>query len=366
MTQPQAHFRGGNALQKLVAGLQQPLGIRLAEMRISLEFFMSTHIIPTLYGDLSVPDWPDDLIVRALQLHGEWAETEVRLLAQIMPQQANFWDVGAFLGTFSIGVARHCALASVLAVEANPTLGASLVQNLSLNLKVPAQIVNAGVGPKEGWLTPQCDPVLVSNHGSQAYDFSDRQTPNAIRCQSLRQLRHLYGDYDAIKLDIEGMERDVLLNDQDYIIQHQPVIWVECNETLASLDLFAALKWMGYAPLYLAFPAFRRGNHFVSTDLIYPMAYEAALLAAPSSLLETFAPDIAGEDVICRPISTGFDLRKALYDTPRWSQPDWVDMSRAELIARMGRMTRSSALKDFLRPAPTGPGTSIPATAKDA
>lgn len=314
---------------------------------------MTFQTFPSLYGDLDAPDWANDLILRSLKTLGEWAEVEAQLLARAVPEQARFWDVGAFLGTMSLGVARHRALASVLAVEVNPALGASLTRNLARNLAAPAHVVNAGVGKTDGWLVAMDQPDAAANHGGQSYQFSARPPTGSsgmgVACKSLRQLRAAYGDYDAMKLDVEGMERDVLLGDQDYIRAHHPLIWVECNEALSSLDLHSALIWLGYAPLYLAFPAFRKNNHFGATDLIYPMAYEAALLAARPEQIATFSAAIEGEDIICRPVNTSFDLRRALYDTPRWGRPEWAVMSRAELIARMGRVAQGSQLPAFLQ-----------------
>lgn len=308
--------------------------------------------MPSLYGELTIPDWPDDLILRSLRDLGEWAEVESQLLARLLPNAPRFWDVGAFLGTVSLGVARHCNLTSVLAIEANPALGGCLQSNLARNFAGPSKVVTAGVGPDEGWLSPVAQPELSVNHGAQSYSFSVTRPaevgPAAIPCKSLRQLRALHGDYDAIKLDVEEMESAVLLADQAYIRAHQPVIWAECNEALSSLDLFGALKWLGYAPLYVAFPVFRKANFRGRSELIYPMAYEAALVGAPVALVEAFDPRIVGEDIICRPVNTGFDLRRALFDTPRWCTPAWAAMNRAELIAELGRVKTGTQLSRFL------------------
>ena len=37
------------------------------------------HALETIYGPLSAPDWPGDLILRVLAQHGEWAWLEARL-----------------------------------------------------------------------------------------------------------------------------------------------------------------------------------------------------------------------------------------------------------------------------------------------
>jgi len=104
--------------------------------------------------------------------------------------------------------------------------------------------------------------------------------------------------------------------------------------------------------VYVAFPAFRRLNFLGSDDLIYPMAYEAGLLAASPERLSLLADGpiahICGEEVIIRPLKSALDLRRAFFDTPRWNRKDWLTLSRPELLARLGRAVKQQTLKDFL------------------
>lgn len=308
--------------------------------------------IDTLYGPVDLPDWPNDLIVRALRTHGEWARTEAALAASVIPEGARLWDLGAFLGTFSMGVARHRQLSSVLAVEANPALADPLRANLTRNLDVPSVVFSGGIGPRPGWIGPSGTEVPDDNHGAQSFTFLTEPVEGAIACTALPALRARHGGYDVLKLDLEGMEREVMMGDRDYLRENQPVIWTECNEAMSSLSLYEALRWLGYRIGYVAFPAFRRDNFLNAADLIHPQAYEAALLAAPAALFDRFSPDAGKQEVIFRVIESTFDLRKALFDTPRWGHPEWQDLSRPELLARMGRIMQGSRLQEFLNPAP--------------
>ena len=310
------------------------------------------HTIPSLYGPLAVPPWPEDLIVRALQAHGEWGAAETELLAPVLPDAPVVWDLGAFLGSFSLGLARHHPLARVLAVEANPRVLPCLARNLDRLLACPARALHAGVGGRAGWLVPRARPDAETNHGAQDYDLvtGPAGPAGAVPCRTLPELRAEHGDYDMLKLDLEGLETEVLQGDRAYIAARQPVIWAECNEDRASLALLNALAGLGYAPVYLAFPAFRRANFNRATDLIYPLAYEAGLLAGQPDLLARLTGRVAGEEIITRPLSGPQDLRRALFDTPRWGKAEWAGMSRPELIARLGRLSQGQGLADFLDP----------------
>lgn len=309
-------------------------------------------MLETLYGALHVPDWPDDLIVRSLRELGEWGAAEASLASVMLEPGETLWDAGAFIGTFALGVARLRTPSLVVAIEANPALSGILSDNLR-TLRCPWAAVPAGLGPKQGWLVPAHE--VQNNHGATSWrQIEDTDPPpSAVRCVTLPELRRVHGDYDVLKLDLEGMELDAMRSDFPYLKAHHPVLWTECNEEPTSLKLFSAMKRLGYQVLYLGFPACRRANFRASEDLIYPMAYEAALVAGPAERLARLAAQtemlVPGEDILCRPVETVFDLRRALFDTPRWARAEWLSFSRAELIARLGRLEAKLPLKNFLR-----------------
>jgi FkbM family methyltransferase len=309
--------------------------------------------ISTLYGLITAPDWNDDLIVRSLVACGEWAEAEAELMAPLLEASDSLWDLGAFLGTFTLGVSRFVQPREVLLLEPNPELYQHLEFNIGSNISYPSTILSAGVGVRSGWLCPKIaeDPL---NRGARAYRLSDTKECNSSICYSLPDLRRRFGAYNALKIDIEGMEADVLKGDIAYLEVHHPILWVECNENGDSLHLLGLLISLGYDVKYIAFPAFRRLNYKNTQRLIYPMAYEAALVAALPERMRRFTGEAEGEDTICRPVRTADELRRALFDTPRWCRYDWTMLNRAELIARLGRMQTGDRIEDFLVATPPG------------
>lgn len=309
--------------------------------------------ISTLYGTVTAPDWSDDLIVRSLARYGEWAEIEAELLAPLLKASDSLWDLGAFLGTFTMGVFRLLQVQEVVLLEPNPELHAHLERNIRSNVSCPSVVLSAGVGAYDGWLYPQVTEDKM-NHGARKYKLSNIRQPGASLCYSLRTLRKRFGCYDVLKIDIEGMEKDALFGDIEYLQSHNPVVWCECNENLDSFELLEFLLSLGYQVTYVAFPAFRRSNAKNNPDLIYPMAYEAALLAAQPERMHKFTGKAEGEDIICRAVSTVNELRCALFDTPRWCRRDWIMLNRAELIARLGRAHSNEKFEKFLSSTPPG------------
>jgi len=195
-----------------------------------------------------------------------------------------------------------------------------------------------------------------SNLGSRIYKTLDENTHLDVqlasegpdRQRTLRQLREQYGDYNFIKLDIEGAEYDALRSDAVWIKENKPIVWAECNESPAIQKLLQFYIWAGLTPLYVAFPAFRH-NPFKKTDHSpYPIAYEAALLGGSNSRLENFRTEHLGEEILITKIEDYEDLRRAIWLTPRWGHADWINLSKSELIALLGRITRGENYASFL------------------
>ncbi|MGN6471065.1 MAG: FkbM family methyltransferase, partial [Rhizobiaceae bacterium] len=258
-----------------------------------------------------------------------------------------------FLGTFTLGVSRLVQLRKVLLLEPNPELQEHLEFNISSNVDFPSTIVSAGVGSRTGWLRPLMAEDKA-NRGARAYRLSDTNEPGDVICYSLPDLRKRFGDYSALKIDVEGMETDVLCGDIAYLQSRHPILWAECNENADSLKLLELLVFLGYEIRYVAFPAFRRLNYRNTESAIYPMAYEAALLAGQPDHMGRFTGKAEGEDIIYRSVRTADELRRALFDTPRWCRNDWIALNRAELIARLGRIHIGHRIEDFLNAAAPG------------
>ena len=62
----------------------------------------------------------------------------------------------------------------------------------------------------------------TDNAGAIAYEPADAGE-DGVDCLSLRDLRALYGNYDVLKLDIEGMEDEAIRGDAAFIREHRPV-----------------------------------------------------------------------------------------------------------------------------------------------
>jgi FkbM family methyltransferase len=318
--------------------------------------------MPTLvtrYGELLVPDTTTDIIGRFLARYGEWAWLEAEFVASVLPPEARVLDVGAFIGTFGLGVATARALHSLICVEANAGVVPLLRDNLQRNAPCASGLIEAMVAGRGAATRP--GRVAEGNLGGTSFvDAGSGGTPVPAPAATLTlsELRARHGPFDLVKLDVEGMEHEALMADAAALSRGETAIWAECNDEVGSLHLARLLLSWSPRIYYFAFPAFNPDNFAGDGSVIFPWAFEAGLLAFPPIPPRLSAAQEA-KDCILRCIDSVEALRDAMWRTPRWGMPEWPPgASRAEIVALAGRTLRSQTYEHYLRedfPRPTGP-----------
>lgn len=305
------------------------------------------QVLDTRYGRLRVPDADSDVIGAFLRAYGEWSWLETSFVAETLPPGARVLDVGAFVGTFSLGLAAQVELGYVCAVEANPRVAALLAANLDEYLTVPHAVIAAAVAPVgvrfgAGHSQPGNLGSLsfASNASGDAAAAPDEQT-------TMERLREEHGPFDLVKMDVEGLERDLLRSDEPALRDGQTAVWVECNEDAASLRVAELLLVWGVPVYYVAWPSHNPSNAHGREDALLPFAYEAALLARPAREPELRAELSAAGCVLAR-IDDVEGLRRAMWRTPRWAPAAWAGRPLPEVVALAGHDVLQHSYDDYL------------------
>lgn len=151
-------------------------------------------------------------------------------------------DCGANIGTFAIPWAVHMTgWGSVMAFEPQRMLYYTLCGNTVLNNCANIQAEHAAVGSEVGMIhVPVLDYFTPSSFGSLELRCSYRNQPIGqkvdyrksykVRLVSLDSLQ--LPRLDLLKIDVEGMETDVLDGAMETITRHRPVLvieWVKCK-----------------------------------------------------------------------------------------------------------------------------------------
>jgi FkbM family methyltransferase len=166
-------------------------------------------------------------------------------------------DGGANIGVHSVEWARHMyGWGSVMSFEAQEIVYYALAGNIAVNNCLNARVRLAALGEFSGELVvPQPDYFTPASYGSLelrhregnefigqrvSYETSSGSTVPMVNLDSLRLDR-----LDMVKLDVEGMELEVLRGGRDVLGRHRPVMLIEVIKSdRAAIDAF--LIELGY------------------------------------------------------------------------------------------------------------------------
>jgi len=151
----------------------------------------------------------DTFIGRALDLYGEWAQTEIDVLLPLLTPGDIVVDVGAYIGTHTIPFAKATLPnGGVYAIEPQRMSFAFLNTNIVLNNLMNVIAINKFASNKIGKIkTLTLDQNYPQNYGSYATkNLKKGETIETMTIDSLKLSR-----VKLIKIDIEGDEEKVLV-----------------------------------------------------------------------------------------------------------------------------------------------------------
>jgi FkbM family methyltransferase len=208
---------------------------------------------------------PHDCYVgRSLDLYGEFSPGEQEFF-KVCSRGGAALDVGANLGAHTVFMARN--FSHVYGFEPQEVLFRILAANLATYGN--KTLYNAAVGNEEGIIhLPLMDYSIVNNYGGYGRDMIKKaEKPEEIplvktqlrmldKIEALRKEEQI----DLIKVDVEGMEKDVLEGAQYLIDKHKPILYVENDRPEKQKDLVRLIYNLGYTATWHLTPLFRPDN----------------------------------------------------------------------------------------------------------
>ncbi|MGU3329547.1 FkbM family methyltransferase [Methylobacterium mesophilicum] len=282
------------------------------------------------YGNVSLLG-SDDLVSRSIIDYGEWAYLEVIFLSQFVDSQSYIWDLGAFIGSFSLGIAQFKP-GYLLSVEADRGTFQYLEENIISNIKTNYTLLNKACGPMgvtHGSMRRD-DP---SNSGANNVDFCVDGDVDTVEVISLDRLLGEFGSPTLIKIDIEESEFLFLGQHVDWLRKCSVNIYMECNEALSSFECAKLFLEAGRDVYFFSFPAFNLANYSLNPTVFLPGAHEAGLLTVPRGHKVELRNELIESECRLKSISSLTDLAQALHLTPRWAPAALCNLSRPELLA---------------------------------
>jgi FkbM family methyltransferase len=225
----------------------------------------------------------DVFIGQAIERYGEYGEIEAQLLRQLCGPGSVAVEVGANIGTHTLVLARSVGPTGfVYAYEAQRVVFQSLCANLALNSIVNVDARHAAAGEEPGQvLIPDIDYTQTANFGGVSVNTftSGRKVPKITLDNDLDPVE--LNRLDLIKIDVEGMELEVLRGAAALVGRYLPLLYVEndrpdCSEALIRhlLDLDYRLYW--HLPLL-----YNPENFFGDSENPYPGLVSFNMLGIP-------------------------------------------------------------------------------------
>jgi len=213
-----------------------------------------------------------------LDLYGEYSEAEADMFRHFLKPGMTAVEVGANIGAHTLALAGIVGpQGRVLAFEPQRIVFQMLCANLAVNGIEHVDAHWAAVGSAPGRITvPRLAGTQRTNFGGLAVGGGQGDEVSLLTLDSLE-----LPACDFLKIDVEGMERDVILGTRQTIRRLRPTISVENDREEKSPALIQLLWDLAYdcywdIPHYIHVPNFR-GN----TENAFPTMASFNLVCLP-------------------------------------------------------------------------------------
>ena len=258
-----------------------------------------------------------DLIGTALKIYGEWAHNEIELLLGLIDSGKCVYDVGAFVGTHAVAFAERVGpLGKVFAFEPNKSSFRLLAMNTCTERRASVRSFNLAIGASNGFVK-SISPDKSNLGLSVLQETADEFERDVVFMKSLDSLV-LDSDPSLIKIDVEGMELDVLEGAAMTIARSRPFIYAEVNTVAKALALLGWSRENNYDCLGCSHLAFNPGNFALNSNNIYGNGRECALLLIASENLQCQKIQDLIEGGFAKPVANADDLAHLLLTKPQY------------------------------------------------
>jgi FkbM family methyltransferase len=201
-------------------------------------------------------------IDREAYLYGSYDWHQITPFLAQVTRRGTIADVGANIGNHALAFARH--FNRVISFEPNPQVWPLIERNIAINPWAKIELRKVGLGDAVADL-----PIFVNdNHGLSTFLDGELDNAHGLSAHIAIGDEELRGvAIDAIKIDVQGFEPNVLRGLRETIIANRPLIWVEISETTLHTPTTTALAELIPIPFRLMRYTSRKGAFLNRTVL---------------------------------------------------------------------------------------------------
>jgi FkbM family methyltransferase len=224
----------------------------------------------------------DMYIGRSFDLYGEFSEGEVEVFRQLVQPGMVVLDIGANIGAHTLFFAQAVrSSGTVHAFEPQRIVFQTLAANVALNSLTNVHCHQVILGETPGsMMVPPLDYGKENNFGGLG--LGTFEVGEAVQVMSLDDLD--VEQCDFIKLDVEGMELQVLRGARETLRRLRPLLYVENDRADRQDALIQELDAAGYTMYWHRPPLFNPANVKGNPVNIFGDIVSVNMVCVPSSL----------------------------------------------------------------------------------
>jgi len=262
-----------------------------------------SHFVRTRYGHMHLLG-RDSVVSESLALYGEWAQREIEFLAHFISPGSTVLDIGAFIGTHTLAFSSLAGdHGTVIAFEPRAEAFELLSRNVHDNHRTNVHLHQQGVADMSALIQlHRLQPGALTNFAGLALeDDGDSASGSGYQVPLITVDSLSLSAVGLLKIDVEGMERQVLEGGKKTIATLKPAIFAEANSISAGIKILNWCQSNGYECFGHLTDAFNPDNFNSETRSIFDGGKELNLLllpaerALPSNLPRVFAIDNADD-----------------------------------------------------------------------
>lgn len=225
----------------------------------------------------------DFFIGNALIKYGEYGENELHLIHQLLEPEQVVVEVGANIGTMTVPIAKRVGMKGrVIAIEPQRIIHQHLCANIALNGLPNVETYHAGCGARTMIMNVPEVPYFTQgkgNFGGIALTGQGQQGEPV----SIRTVDEIIGERKVhmLKIDVEGMEAEVLRGAKRMLRKHRPLVHIENDRRDKSEALINLLFQYGYRCFWHLTPLFNPMNFFEFKENIYGNVLSVNMVCVP-------------------------------------------------------------------------------------
>ena len=201
-------------------------------------------------------DFEDDYFeLSYTETYGSYEPETLSAWEQITKKKKLVLDVGAYTGVFSLIASRKDGSLRCVAFEPNPVSYGKLVENIDINNAAHrVKTINVGLGERAGHISLVVPALRTGSSAVQLKtSMINRDTQEWLEIRDIKidtidsVLSAESNSVDAIKIDVEGYELNVLKGATERLKSDKPIILLECLSFLELEEISKFLETFGYS-----------------------------------------------------------------------------------------------------------------------